>query len=91
MFEKEQLEARAVLEMAKGFLPILEEAVEIFGPILSETFGKVNRYLREKTVENFEYYRSKGFDRQEALLLVIDSNASLKQVLDSSMNNKKKR
>ena len=69
--------------IGEEILPKIDEAVRKVSPTLRNMYLDLAKFSREQNVEAFEYYIIKGFTREEALLLIIDSSAALEKAINN--------
>ena len=79
-------EVKGILEMIEdgaAILPEIKKVLDKFTPFIGELIGELSSFQRRLNVENIQYYMDKGMTRQEALLLVINSNAALSTAIQN--------
>ena len=72
------------------YFPLANEIADKLAPVILPLAERIDKYLRTKRVEEFNYYLSQGFERKEALLLMINSRVALQETIATMGNNKKK-
>jgi len=82
---------KAIMDEIDPYLPLVNEVADKLAPVISTLIERADKYLRAQRAEEFQYYLSKGFERKEALLLMINSKVALAEMITNiGSNNKKK-
>ena len=97
--EKEDIdEILEIVNMAKGFKPVVDESLSVlkeYVPCLKEVYSGFLDYGIEMKDYAIKEYGKRGYTKDEAILLVLDSNASFKSFLNkweyNIANSKKKK
>jgi len=97
--EKEDIgEILEIVNMAKAFKPVIDESLSVlkeYVPCMKEIYGGFLDYGIETKDYAIKEYRERGYTKEEAILLVLDSSASLKSFLNkwehNIANSKKKK
>jgi len=97
--EKEDInEILEMIGMAKGFTPVVDEAMVVlkeYVPYLKTIYERLLDYGIEKKDYSIKKYIELDYTREEAILLVLDSNLSFKSFLNkwehNIANSKKKK
>jgi hypothetical protein len=80
------------LGLLKALVPVADEVANIameFGPVVGTVIQSINDFSVQMNIDNFETYLLKGFSREEALLLCLDTKMAMKSLLTESKANMK--
>jgi len=92
--EKEDInEILEMIGMAKGFTPVVDEAMVVlkeYVPYLKTIYERLLDYGIEKKDYSIKKYIELDYTREEAILLVLDTNLSTKAAMDKWERNIKK-
>ena len=88
-------EVEGLIMLAKAYKPLIEkvadEVVGDYAPILGKVVDGLREYSIKSNTDSFKQYVENGFTREEALLLVINTRASLQEALSNVSGNKTKK
>ena len=83
---------KEMLGLAKLYKPVAEEVVETtmkeYGPILASIMNNARSYMVNATDRTVKEFVELGYSREEALLLTINTNASLAEALKNVKTSK---
>lgn len=76
----------ALLDEAENFKPIAKKVlgvIESYAKELEEPLDKLSNKMRQSRVDSIEFYKSKKFTKQEAILLSLADSVALQEALKS--------
>lgn len=79
-------EIAGYMELAKQLAPLADDVVETlftYGPAIKKLFGAWADFNRATNKAAFDFYIGQDFTREEALLLVVNTNHSLRQLMQN--------
>jgi len=79
-----------IVSMARGFKPVVDETLSVlkeYVPCLKEVYSGFLDYGIEMKDYAIKEYGKRGYTKEEAILLVLDSNASFRSFLNKWEHN----
>ena len=83
------------INQAEVFRPVVDKAldtIETFGPEfkkIADIFDNFRKYIVKGSIASFEEFQKAGFDREEAMLLTLDTKMAFMKMLNKNKDSKK--